>query len=237
MRENFKLIIVTVIFVLAGLVLSFFALQDSGFIKDEVCEVDGVEYEVGKEVSPFCFCGSGGIVECLPQEVDDEENGSLDTSELNTAGMEFEYSYLRGFGNGQESLSVPPLSFSSVGISDGSLVVVLENMQLCPESSVAPEQFGFYEYNGVLKLYSMVRASTDSSSVSCVVQLKYVFEDFEVSDDIEIAFVNEAGVSEYANICAYNGRVYSESDVFRNVDGLICTCENGQVDCVEELLD
>jgi len=243
MKDNFKLIGITVLFVLTGLVLSFFALQESDLVIGHSCEVDGIEYVVGEEIIGYqkghtCTCGKEGIVECIPGDVEDlQEEVSLEITGLEIEGLKFEYNYLTGITNGDASLAINPLSFKNVNILEGSLIIVLEQMQLCPEANVVSEQVGFYEYNdNVLKLYNMIKTTSGDENVSCMVQLKYTFEEFKDLNDLEIAFVDETGLYTYAPICLYDEKIYSEGDVFRNSEGLICTCQEGDLEC-EKLSD
>ena len=82
----------------------------------------------------------------------------------------------------------------------------------------------------------MIKATSGVDTVTCIVQLKYTFEEFEDLYNLEIAFVDESGLYTYAPICLYDEKIYSDGDVFRNLEGLICTCEEGDLDC-EELSD
>jgi len=244
MKDNFKLIAITVVFVLTGLVLSFFAMQDSEFGSVDSCFFDGNEYLLNEEVEGYnegstCFCSSDGIIECVPNELEDtNQEATLETTELEKEGLDFEYNYLRGILS-EEDVIVSPIVFTNVSFSDEALIVVLEQVQLCPEANIVSEQVGFYEnVDGVVKLYNMIRPSNDSSSINCIVQLKYVFEEFGDLDleDMQIAFIDDAGFLTYASMCIHNERVYSDGDVFRKDDDFICTCEEGEIVC-EELSD
>lgn len=245
MKDNFKLVAITVVFVLTGLVLSFFAMQDSKLGSVDLCSYEGNDYFLNEEIEGYkedstCFCSSGGIVECLPNRLEDaDEEAALEATELETEGLNFEYNYLRGILN-EEDIVVSPLVFTNVSFGDSSLIVVLEQLQLCPEANTASDQVGFYEnIDGVIKLYNMIRPSNDPSSISCIVQLKYVFEEFgDLNlEDMQIAFIDDAGLLTYASMCIHNEKVYSDGDVFRKDDDFICTCEEGEITCEEELSD
>jgi hypothetical protein len=246
MRDKFKLIGITVLFVLTGLVLSYFALQDSEFKTLDYCLVDEIRYEVGENIENYqedyiCSCGSEGLVECIPVEPtiseSVEDDFLFDTSELETKGLEFEYNYLTGFTEEEQFINLSPVKFTKIAIDEKSLSVVLEQMQICSDTNMASEQVGFYKRDGSkLKLYNMVKPLGSTESLACTVQLKYILEDFDDLEKMEIAFVDSEGVVTDAKMCVFNGNVYSDNDVFMDADGSLCTCYDGEVNC-EELSD
>jgi hypothetical protein len=247
MKDNFKLIAITIVFVFAGLALSFISWQDVDLDSSNVCLYDGVTFAVEQEVVGYqkdnhCVCSEGGIIECIPLEMEDEvydaqkEEVIVLVDDFKNDNLKFEYRYLTGIGE-ENGDSFSNTSFSDISIVDESLVVVLEEMQICPSTNVVSDQEGFYyEEDGVIKLYSKVEKT---EGISCVVELKYVLEDFKGFDleKMQIVFVNEQGLETYASTCIYGDRIYSDNDVFRATEDSICTCEGGEVTCEEELSD
>jgi len=237
MKDNLILIIITALFVLTGLVLSFFAFRD--FKEERVvnCIVEDISYKQGEEIPDYqenhtCVYGNDGFIDCIPSDSDEEETNST-ASDLQTEGLNFEYTYLTGLSNGNGSLSFEPVTFSSVNIKEGSLIVILEHKQTCVEANRASEQVGFYEKTtDLLKLYNMVRI-VDDSGIPCMVELKYVFEDISDLDleNIKIAFVHDDENLTYASICIYDQKIYSEDDVFKNSKDEMCTCLDGEIEC------
>ncbi len=241
MKDYFKLIGITVLFVLTGLVLSYFALQDSL----DYCVIDDVKYKVGDEIKDHqegysCVCSDEGLVECVLIELENvqevDEDFVFDTADLEKEGLEYNYTYLTGFANGDPA-NVTSVKFTNISVSEDDLTVVLEQMQLCPEPNIAPEQVGFYEKaDEKLSLYNMVKPSVGEDVLNCTVQLKYFFEDFGDLGNMKIAFVDSDGFPNEALMCVYNGNVYSDNDVFRNANGEVCTCLRGRISC-ERLSD
>lgn len=247
MKDNLKLVAITVVFVFAGLALSFISWKDVDLDSLDVCLYDGATFTVGQEVVGYqignhCVCSEGGIIECIPLEMEDEvydaqkEEVIVLTDDFKNDNLKFEYRYLTGIGE-ENGDSFSNTNFSDISIVDGSLVVVLEEMQICPSTNVVSDQEGFYyEEDGVIKLYSKVEKT---EGIGCVVELKYVLEDFKDFDleKIEIVFVSEDGLETYASMCVYGGRIYSDEDIFKATEDSICVCEAGQVICEEELSD
>ena len=238
MKDNSKLIGITILFVLTGLVLLVVSLRESELLTQEVCVFDGKEYVLGEEIINYqennsCFCRKNDFIECTPnQQEESVEEVALENVDLEKEGLDFEASYLRGIGSGEENASLSPLKFTKVSIEEENFVVVLEQMQLCPESNLIPDQVGFYEQEGnLLKLYNMVRPVEETSSLSCIVQLKYVFEELKELDDIQIAFIDDSGLLTYAPTCFYEGKIYSDKDVFKGAGEEICICEEGEIKC------
>ncbi len=234
MKDKFKLVGITILFVLTGLVLSFFAIKDSDLIISDSCLVDNMKYSIGEEILGYkdgakCFCREDGLVECAFIE---SEQIELDTAGLEKEGLDFDYKYLRGIVHGESSFILDSVNFTDVSFVDGKLSVVLEQIQLCPTQNTPPEQVGFFEFSDVdLKLYNMVRPTEGPEGLNCVVQLKYIFSDIEGLGETRVSFVDENGFVTYALVCPYNGKLYSDSDVFRNLEGEICTCVEGEIDC------
>ncbi len=244
MKDNYKLVAITVVFVLTGLFLVYVSLGDvelpdncvfeeESFLVDE----EVVDYKEGHD----CVCIEGGIIECIPLEVEEYEpeievEASVDVDNLNTEGLEFEYNYLAGIGD-ENGDYLSSTKFSSVSIVDDNLIVVLETSQICPSTNVVFEQEGFYENrDGVIRLYNKVDVEDGSR---CVVELKYTLEDFVQKDldEMGIVFVNEEGLETHASICIYDNSIYSDDDVFKGGNDMICVCEDGEVSCSESLSD
>ncbi len=247
MKDNLKLISITVLFVLTGLVLIFVTLKESGtgVLEKNYCDVDGKRYSLEEEIAGYqegnsCFCRKDDFIECIPNIKDEEvavEEVALENVDLETDGLEFESSYLRGILDDEQSAVLSPLKFTKISIEEESFVAVLEQVQLCPEQNIAPDQVGFYEKEGdLLKLYNMVRPTESETSLNCLVQLKYVFNDLDRLNDIQVAFIDDSGLLTYASMCVYNGKIYSDKDVFKGEEEKICTCEEGEITC-DELSD
>jgi hypothetical protein len=181
-------------------------------------------------------------VECKSQV---EENTQADVSapeisSLRKDGLKFSFNYLRGLNESNGFVLSSPISFTNLSFDEGNLTVVLEQMQLCPRANAASEQVGFFEHiENTIYLHNMVRPSDEESAISCLVQIKYVFESLEglSLDDMQIAFVDDSGVVTKASMCIHNQKVYADSDIFRNSEGEICTCEAGIITCEENSFD
>ncbi len=242
MKDKTILVIITILFLVTGTLLLFSALNEYSFGGDEVCMFKDVKYVKGDEIDGYlygskCVCGSGGLVDCIPLFQDDNfevlEGVDLDTSDLDTDGLDFRYSYLLGVSSSEVG-SFANIEFQNISLQDNDLVVVVDQLQTCPESNVSPEQVGFYKVDrDFLNLYNMIRPVEGDLAIDCVVQLRYVIENFE-SFGLEmknIRFVDEFAKATSPRICLYNDRVYSDGDVFQNTKGEICNCKGGLIDC------
>ncbi len=245
MKDKTLLVVITILFLITGALLLFSALNEYSFGGDDVCIFDGVEYRKGEVIEnylygSFCTCGSGGLIDCVPETFDEEviEEEVFDelpsaTSELESEGLEYEYLYVVGALE-EDSLPHSGVEFESVVFRDDDLVVVLKELQYCPRPNVTPEQVGFFKKDSnALTLYNMVRPVDEGAGVDCIVQLKYTFEDMEDLDlsKVEVSFVDERGISTSPSFCFYDDKVYFDSDVFQGTEGEICVCEEGEVEC------
>jgi len=243
MKDKTILVLITILFLITGSLLLFSALNEYSFGGDEICVINNVEYVKGEEIERYlygstCVCGSGGLVECIPdagiepEQIQLDED-AVDRSDLDTEGLEFEYSYVVGL-NSEDLSSVFPVEFESISVTDDDLFVVVEQLQSCPSSNRASEQEGFYKMeNGFLSLYNIVHTSQTVLEKDCIVKLVYAFSDFEGFDreKFEIRFVDEHGVATTPNVCFYHDRIYSPGDVFQGSDGQICVCNQGLIEC------
>ena len=240
MKESYRLIAITIVFVFTGLSLAFLSWQENDLDAFAYCEFNDVRFSVDEEIpgyqtGSFCICAQGGIVECLPLETQANEV-DISKQEVETDGLEFEYSYLTGMGenNGEVIFNT---TFTDVSLSDDDLIITLEQMQICPEANVVSEQEGFYEnIDGTIKLYNLVEPG---EGIDCVVELKYTLEDFSdfYSEKTQILFVDQEGFEVQASICLYGGIIYNDEDIFKGEEGMICICENNEIICDEELSD
>ncbi len=239
MKNNFRLIAITLVFVFTGLFLAFLSWQEKDLDFFDNCEFNEIKFSVNEEVpnykvGSFCVCAQSGIIECIPLE---NEVGEINISEqeVKKDGLEFEYNYLTGIGV-SDSEVIFNTTFTDVSLND-DLVVTLEQMQSCPEANVVFNQEGFYEnVNGAIKFYNQIE---EGEGIDCVVELKYTlgdFVDFD-SEQMQILFIDHNGFEIQAPICLYEGKVYIDEDVFRGEDGMICICENNEIICDEELPD
>ncbi len=241
MKDNFKLVAITVVFVLMGLILSFISLRGEDFNVAVNCVFNDSVFSVGEKIGNyqedyFCVCEEGGLIDCVPLEaeshkiLDLEEEVSVESEDLEVGGLKFEYRYLTGISQGDEKIVFDTV-FTNVSVVDQDLVIVLEKMQNCENMGVVSEQEGFYEkFNNTIKLYNKVE---EKSGIDCIVELKYILEDYGDSDfdDINIVFVDKAGFETHALVCAYGGSIYSNEDVFKSEEGLICECKDGEIVC------
>lgn len=237
MKDNFKLIAITIVFVLTGLVLAFISLGDADLDVFDYCTFDGTKFPLNEEVLGYregsiCICAEGGIVECMPLETYESSEESQD---LKKDGLNFEYSYLTGIGGNNGEIFFDT-NFTNISIDDEDLHITLEQMQTCSETNSVSEQQGFYEnVNGIIKLYNEIEPE---EGMDCIIELKYILKDFTEfdSDKIQIIFVDENGLQTYASICVYKDIIYMNEDVFKGSDDMICICEEGEIVCEEELL-
>ncbi len=237
MKDNFKLIAITVVFILTGFVLAFMSWQDTDLDVFDYCVFDGIKFSLDEEVVGYregnlCVCTKGGIVECIPLE--NEEYPEIQ-QDLKTDSLEFEYSYLTGIG-GNNGEVIFNTTFTNISIDDEDLLITLEQMQTCSGTNSVSEQEGFYEnVNGVIKLYNEIKSE---EGIGCIIELKYTLKDFTEfdSDKMQIIFVDEDDLETYASICLYNDIIYMSEDVFKGDDDVICICEAGEIICEEELL-
>jgi hypothetical protein len=246
MKDKTILVIITILFLITGALLLFSTLNEYSFGGDDVCIFRDVEYRKGDTMDGylygnFCTCGSGGLVDCVPEflaekaknENEDFEGLSTDSSELESEGLAYEYLYVIGALD-EDSLPRSSAEFESVAFREEGLVVVLKELQYCPRPNVPPEQVGFFKKDeNSLTLYNMVRQIDKGSGVDCIVQLKYIFEKMDDLDlsKVDISFVNERGIATSPSFCFYNDKVYFDSDVFQGIEGEICVCRDGEVDC------
>lgn len=240
MKENYKLIAITVVFVFTGFFLAFLLWQENDLDVFDSCEFDEVRFSVDEEIPGYkedsiCACAHGGVVECIPLEIQVNEVDISD-KEVENDDLEFEYSYLTGIGENNGEVIFNTI-FTNVSLRDDDLVVTLEQMQICPESNTVSEQKGFYENtNGTIKLYNQTEVK---EGIDCVVELKYTLEDFSDfdSEKMQIFFVDRSGFEVQAPICIYDDMIYIDEDVFQTEDGMICICENNEIICDEDLSD
>lgn len=242
MKDNFKLIAITVAFVLTGVLLAFVSVKGEDLETFSHCVFEDERFSVGDEVVGYsegnlCTCAEGGIVECVPLDVEDFAQLEVSQEDLQEDNLKFEYSYITGVGENGDDI-VFGTKFTNVAIGDDELIITLEQMQTCSETNSVSEQEGFYdEVNGALKLYNNI--DSENGGISCIVELKYIIEgieNFEL-DKINIVFVDANGIETYALICIYDEIIYSDDDVFKNQEGLICLCDSGEIICDEDLSD
>lgn len=238
MKGNITLIIVTVVLVLMGLFLAFLSLSESDVETLEYCDFNNSRYAVGDEIIGYedgkhCVCASGGIVECVPLDVDVESEifDEVVVEDLDEGGLDFEYRYLTGIVEDNGDVVLNDVRFSNIATSEDGLSIVVEKRQFCPESGLAPEQEGYYRFeDNTLTLYKEIVEEMEDEYIDCFVELKYVFEDYESYDleNISIAFESN-GLVEYASMCIYEGKIYSDDDVFVGVNEEIYVCDEGRI--------
>ncbi len=240
MKGNFRLVIITVVLVLMGLFLAFLSLSESDLEQVDFCDFNDSRYAVGDEIIGYedgnhCVCSTGGVVECVPLdvEVDFEVENEIVVEDLDEGGLSFEYRYLTGIVEDNGDIVLDDVRFSNITMSGDDLVIVLEKRQNCPESGAALEQEGYYRYsNNVLSLYTEIVEDIEDEYIDCFVELKYVFEDYDGFDfnfeNIRIAFESN-GLMEYASTCIYEERIYSDGDVFVGEDDEIYVCDRGEI--------
>ena len=237
MKDNFKLVAITVVFVFTGLLLAFLSLRGEDLDVFDHCEFNDIRFSFDEEIpgykaGSFCTCGQGGIVECIPLQAGGEEM-DFSQEEVETDGLKFEYSYLAGIGESNGDV-IFNTTFTDISLND-DLIVTLEQMQSCPESNVVSKQEGFYEnINGTIKFYNQMEVE---EGISCVVELKYTLENFSDfdSEKMQILFIDKNGFEVEAPICIYEDMIYIDDDVFKSEDGAICVCKNNEITCDEEL--
>ncbi len=236
MKGNIRLIIETIVLVLMGLFLAFLSLSESD-LESDFCDFNDSRYAVGDEIIGYedgnhCICATGGIVECVPLdvEVEVEVQEDIDVADLDESGLDFEYRYLTGIAENNGDVVLSNVRFSKISMSDG-LAIVLEERQACPESGSVFDQEAYYRYEqDVLTLYTETLEEAEDEYIDCFVELKYVFEDYDGFDleNMRIAFESN-GFVEYASTCIYEGRIYSDDYVFVGEDDEIFVCEDGEI--------
>lgn len=236
--DKYWLIGVTVLFLFLGGFVIYFSYERLAGVNS--CEFAGNSYSIGDIVNGYkdgyeCRCENGDIV-CT--NVDSTVlKPTLDMFKRDGATVSRKF-LIAGVN---ESIDQLPLKtkFSSISIKNGNMDITIEQVQKCSADLRIPIQIGmYYLAKDTLYITNVINTNPSLYTQDCVVSVNYRIGNWKnMSEDLSIVYMSEAGEEVEASLCYYNQNIYGDGDVYSSVDSCnICRCSQGVSKCSNDRL-